>query len=70
METSYRSKVWKRIREWKQVEHRAQCLLYLEQNSKICYPYSDCYLINHYKTDAVRIGITNVLEFCSRYNKH
>ena len=29
------SKVWKRIREWKQVEHRAQCLLYLEQNSKV-----------------------------------
>ena len=34
METTSRSKVWKRIREWKQVEHRAQCLLYLEQNSK------------------------------------
>ena len=34
METSWRSKVWKRIREWKQIEHRAQCLLNLEQNSK------------------------------------
>ena len=30
METSQMSKVWKQIREWKQVEHRAQCL---EQNS-------------------------------------
>ena len=28
-------KPWKRIREWKQVEHRAQSLLYLEQNSKV-----------------------------------
>ena len=33
-------KLWKQVRgqetnqEWKQVEHRAQCLLYLEQNSK------------------------------------
>ena len=27
-------KVWKQIREWKHVEHRAQGLLYLEQNSK------------------------------------
>ena len=24
--------------------------------------YSDCCLISHYKTDAVRIGIANVLE--------
>ena len=28
----------------------------------ICYPYSDCYLINNYKPDAVRIGIVNALE--------
>ena len=35
METSLRSKVWKQIKEWKQVERRAQCLLYLEQNSKV-----------------------------------
>ena len=27
-------KVWKQMREWKQVEDRAQSLLYLEQNSK------------------------------------
>ena len=34
MEISLRSKAWKQIKEWKQVEHRAQCLLYLKQNSK------------------------------------
>ena len=34
IEKSSRSKVWKQIREWKQVEHRAQCSLYLKQNSK------------------------------------
>ena len=55
METSQRSKSWKQMREWKQVEDRAQGLLYLEQNSKAL--------------DAVRIGIANALEFCSRYNK-
>ena len=26
------------------------------------YFYSDCYLTNHYKTDAVRIQIANVLQ--------
>ena len=28
----------------------------------ICYPYSDCYLINNYEPDVVRIGIANALE--------
>ena len=27
------------------------------QQKGICYPYSECYLINNYKPDAVRIGI-------------
>ena len=53
-------KVWKQIREWKEVKDGAQGLLYLEWNSNN-YPYSDCYLINHYKTDAVRIGRVNAL---------
>ena len=37
-------------------------------NSKalICYPYSDCYLINHYKPDVVSIGIANALELIFR----
>ena len=34
METSQRSKVWKQIREWKEVEDGAQGLLYIERNSK------------------------------------
>ena len=34
MEISYRSKAWKQMKEWKQVEYRVQGLLYLKQNSK------------------------------------
>ena len=58
IEKSSRSKVWKQIREWKQVEHRAQCSLYLKQNSKA------------FAIPILRIGIANALEFCFRYNEH
>ena len=36
------------------------------KSGHIYYPYSDCCLFNHYKTDAVRIGIVNVLELIFR----
>ena len=56
------TKVWKQVREWKQVQDRAQDLLCRTKfNSKAFVIPILTALINYYKPDVVRIGIANAL---------